>query len=72
MSDDWRLNSRTCGATGASTTRPRSSRASRRSGVDQEAEVEAFHQAFKPELEMLADEIGEPPTFRWGVVYDYG
>src|SRR5579871_5183773 len=34
-------------------------------GVDQEAEVEAFRRAFKPELETLADEIGKPPTFRW-------
>jgi hypothetical protein len=41
-------------------------------GVNQEAEVEAFRQAFKPELETLADEIGKPPTFRWGVVYAYG
>ena len=41
-------------------------------GVDQEAEVEAFRLAFKPELETLADEIGKPPTFRWGVVYAYG
>jgi Nitronate monooxygenase len=32
MSDDWTLNSRTCGATGASMTRPRSSRESRRGG----------------------------------------
>ena len=41
-------------------------------GVDQEAEVEAFRRAFKPELETLADEVGKPPTFRWGVVYAYG
>jgi hypothetical protein len=40
--------------------------------VDQEAEVEAFRTAYKPELDELAQQIGRPPVFRWGVVYTYG
>jgi hypothetical protein len=41
-------------------------------GVDQEAEVEAFRVAYKPELDELAQQIGRPPVLRWGTIYTYG
>jgi|SRR5262245_4616294 len=37
-------------------------------GIDPEAEIRAFADAFAPELQALERQLGKPPLFGWGVV----
>jgi hypothetical protein len=37
--------------------------------LDQQAEIQWFHQAFRAELKEAAALIGEPPAMRWGLVH---
>jgi hypothetical protein len=37
-------------------------------GIDTQAEIDWFSDAFRPELTMLAQHSGREPSFHWGVV----
>src|SRR5262245_57143371 len=41
------------------------------SGIDREAELEAFRRTYEQELRGMAEALGREPVLRWGVIYGY-